>query len=40
MLQASEPMAPDDKDKAAQTPFAVVSAPQCIASDDPRLKER
>jgi hypothetical protein len=38
MLQTIEKMSGEDKQKAMQSIMAMLSGPQCIARDDPRLK--
>jgi hypothetical protein len=39
-LQLAEKMSGEDKKKAMLSVMRMLSGPQCIASDDPRLKER
>jgi hypothetical protein len=40
MLQASENMPTEKRQKAMQTVVAMLSALQCISTDDPRLKKK
>jgi hypothetical protein len=37
-LQTAQKMSEQDKPKAMQSVMALLSGPECIASDDPRLK--
>jgi hypothetical protein len=39
-LQLTDKLSGEDKHKAMLSVMAMLSGPQCIASDDPRLKEK